>query len=149
MEIKSPSFKNEDIIPRKYTCDGEDYSPSLSWNKVSNASSYAIIVEDPDAPGGVFIHWIIYNIKENSLPENVPKKEKTDFGIQGINDFDNIGYNGPCPPRGHGFHRYYFNVYALSQDIPSSSKITAKELKEKMAKIVIDSGSLMGKYKRT
>lgn len=148
MQVKSV-FKNEDTIPKKYTCDGEDVSPSLEWDKVDGAVTYAIIVEDPDAPAGTFIHWVIYNIKQTSLPENVEKKETTKYGIQGLNDFERIGYNGPCPPRTHGFHRYYFNVYALDTEIKPKSKITADELKELMQGHILSSGSVMGKYKRT
>ncbi|MUM64761.1 YbhB/YbcL family Raf kinase inhibitor-like protein [Acidianus infernus] len=147
MQVKS-SFKNEEFIPVKYTCDGEDISPPLEWDKVDNAKTYAIIVEDPDAPAGTFIHWVIYNIKGNSLPENVPKKEKSEYGIQGINDFELIGYNGPCPPRTHGAHRYYFNVYALDTELDYKSKITADELKEMMEGHILATGSIMGKYKR-
>ncbi|MCY0874425.1 MAG: YbhB/YbcL family Raf kinase inhibitor-like protein [Acidianus infernus] len=147
MQVKS-SFKNEEFIPVKYTCDGEDISPPLEWDKVDNAKTYAIIVEDPDAPAGTFIHWVIYNIKGNSLPENVPKKEKSEYGIQGINDFERIGYNGPCPPRTHGAHRYYFNVYALDTELDYKSKITADELKEMMEGHILATGSIMGKYKR-
>ncbi|ARM75680.1 YbhB/YbcL family Raf kinase inhibitor-like protein [Acidianus manzaensis] len=147
MQIKSV-FKEEEVIPKKYTCDGEDISPPLEWDKIDNARSYAIIVEDPDAPSGTFIHWVIYNIKQNSLPENIEKKENTKYGVQGLNDFDRVGYNGPCPPRSHGFHRYYFNVYALDTEINSKHKITADELKELMQGHIISSGSIMGKYKR-
>lgn len=148
MQVRS-IFKHEDVIPKKYTCDGEDVSPPLEWDKVEKAVTYAIIVEDPDAPAGTFIHWVIYNIKQNSLPENVEKKEVTKYGIQGLNDFDRIGYNGPCPPRTHGFHRYYFNVYALDIELKPKSKITADELKELMRGHIIDSGTIMGRYKRT
>lgn len=148
MQVRSV-FKNEDIIPKKYTCDGEDVSPPLEWDKIDGAVTYAIIVEDPDAPAGTFIHWVIYNIKQTNLPENVEKKEVTKYGIQGLNDFERIGYNGPCPPRTHGFHRYYFNVYALDTEIKAKSRITADELKELMQGHILATGSIMGRYKRT
>ncbi|AWR97038.1 YbhB/YbcL family Raf kinase inhibitor-like protein [Acidianus sulfidivorans JP7] len=147
MQVKS-AFKAEEVIPKKYTCDGDDISPPLEWDKVENAKSYAIIVEDPDAPSGTFIHWVMYNIKENSLPENIEKKENTKYGIQGINDFERVGYNGPCPPRSHGFHRYYFNIYALDTELDKKSKMTADELKDLMEGHIISTGSIMGKYKR-
>ncbi|BAB65469.1 YbhB/YbcL family Raf kinase inhibitor-like protein [Sulfurisphaera tokodaii] len=148
MNVKSSAFKNEDFIPVRYTCDGEDISPEIEWDKVQNAKSYALIVEDPDAPGGIFIHWIIYNIKGTKLPENIKKVEKTEFGIQGENDFGKIGYGGPCPPRTHPPHRYYFYVYALDTELPERSRITADELKNLMKGHIIDQGVIMGKYKR-
>ncbi len=147
MEIRS-TFINEGEIPIKYTCDGIDISPPLEWEKIDNARAYAVIVEDPDAPGGTFIHWVIYNIKRNALPENVKKVMENENGIQGINDFGKIGYNGPCPPKSHGPHRYYFNVYALDSELPLKKDITADDLKSLMKNHIISSGSLMGKYKR-
>ncbi|MCY0860270.1 MAG: YbhB/YbcL family Raf kinase inhibitor-like protein [Sulfolobaceae archaeon] len=149
MNVRSSAFKDGDFIPKKYTCDGNDISPPLEWDSVQGAKSYAIIVEDPDAPGGTFIHWVIYNIHQNSLPENVEKKEESKFGIQGINDFEEIGYGGPCPPRTHPPHRYYFNVYALTEDLPKKSRVTADELKKMMQGKIIEQGQIMGKYKRS
>jgi len=147
MEIRS-AFINGGDIPLKYTCDGMDISPPLEWEKIDNAKTYAIIVEDPDAPGGTFIHWVIYNIKRNLLPENVRKEMEIEIGIQGVNDFGKIGYNGPCPPKSHGPHRYYFNVYALDSELPLRKNITANDLKSIMKNHIISSGNLMGKYKR-
>ncbi|AWR94600.1 YbhB/YbcL family Raf kinase inhibitor-like protein [Acidianus brierleyi] len=147
MEIRS-AFTNGEEIPIKYTCDGIDISPPLEWEKIDNAKTYAIIVEDPDAPGGTFIHWVIYNIKRNSLPENVKKEMESEIGIQGVNDFGKIGYNGPCPPKSHGPHRYYFNVYALDSELPLRKNITADNLKSLMENHIISAGNLMGKYKR-
>ena len=148
MNVRSPAFKNEDYIPVEYTCDGADISPELEWDQVPNAKSYAIIVEDPDAPGGTFIHWVIYNIKTNKLPKNVKKVENSGYGIQGVNDFGKVGYGGPCPPRTHPPHRYYFYVYALDTELPQKSGVTADELKSLMEGHIIDKGVIMGKYKR-
>lgn len=148
MNVKSSGFKNEEFIPQKYTCDGEDISPPLEWDTVSSAKTYAVIVEDPDAPGGTFIHWVIYNIKNNKLPENIKKSEKTEYGVQGLNDFDRVGYGGPCPPRTHPPHRYYFNIYAIDVELPVKSKVTADMLKRMMQGHIIDQGVIMGKYKR-
>ncbi|MCI2415029.1 MAG: YbhB/YbcL family Raf kinase inhibitor-like protein [Candidatus Aramenus sp.] len=145
MEVKSV-FKNGEPIPTKYTCDGENVSPPLQWDKVENAKTYAVIVEDPDAPGGTFYHWVIYNLKVNSLPDGV--KRRSELGIQGLNDFGEVGYGGPCPPRTHGPHRYYFNVYALDIELPAKRDVTAEKLKEMMNGHVIDRGSIMGTYKR-
>jgi len=148
MNIRSSAFKNGEFIPQKYTCDGENISPESEWDLVSNAKTYALIVEDPDAPGGTFIHWVIYNIRSTKLPEDIEKTEKTKYGIQGLNDFDEIGYGGPCPPRTHPPHRYYFYVYALDTELPEKSKVTANMLKEMMEGHIIDKGVIMGKYKR-
>jgi Raf kinase inhibitor-like YbhB/YbcL family protein len=148
MNVKSSSFKNEDMIPQEYTCDGSDISPDLEWDNVTSAKSYAIIVEDPDAPGGTFIHWVIYNIKDNKLPKNIPKVTKFSSMIQGVNDFGRVGYGGPCPPRAHPPHRYYFNVYALDVELPEKHGVTADELKSMMEGHIIDKGVIMGKYKR-
>lgn len=148
MIVRTTSFKNEDFIPSKYTCDGEDVSPALEWDSVPNAKTYAIIVEDPDAPGGTFIHWVIYNIPTNKLSEGIPKIFKSEFGIQGVNDFGRIGYNGPCPPRTHPPHRYFFYVYALDSVLKEVKNVTADELKSMMKGHEIDKGFIMGKYKR-
>ncbi|WP_338601424.1 YbhB/YbcL family Raf kinase inhibitor-like protein [Sulfolobus tengchongensis] len=148
MKVISQSFKNEDYIPIRYTCDGEDLSPALEWDQVANAKSYAIIVEDPDAPGGTFIHWVIYNITTNKLPEGVPKIHKSQYGIQGVNDFGNVGYNGPCPPKTHPAHRYYFYVYALDTILSEIRNIDANRLKSMISGHEVDKGFIMGKYKR-
>ncbi len=145
MEVRS-IFKNGEPIPAKYTCDGDNVSPPLQWDKVEKAKTYAVIVEDPDAPGGTFYHWVIYNLKVNSLPEGV--KRGSELGIQGLNDFGEVGYGGPCPPRTHGAHRYYFNVYALDVELPAKRDVTAEKLKEMMNDHIIDKGSIMGTYKR-
>ncbi|QKQ99606.1 YbhB/YbcL family Raf kinase inhibitor-like protein [Metallosphaera tengchongensis] len=148
--LVTSAFKDQEVIPAQYTCEGKDVSPPLKWERVPSAITYAIIVEDPDAPGGTFIHWVMYNIKMNEIPEGVEKKDKTSYGYQGVNDFNRVGYNGPCPPKGHGFHRYYFNVYALNTElsIKSGKKVTADDLRDMMEGHVIAVGRLMGKYKR-
>jgi phospholipid-binding protein, PBP family len=113
----SPSFKDGDVIPRRHTCDGDDVSPRLEWEgQPPNARSFALIMYDPDAPMGTFIHWVIYNIPASvrSIPEGVQKEAESlpGLGLQGVNDFGYLGYGGPCPPRGHGPHRYYFALHA-------------------------------------
>ncbi len=118
-------FSNNERIPIKYTCDGDDVSPPLSWEgQLDDVVSYVIIVDDPDAPIGVFTHWTLYNIPNSldSLPENIPREKETKYGLQGINDFGRIGYGGPCPPRGKP-HRYFFKLYALDTklDLPPGS----------------------------
>src|SRR3990172_1394246 len=104
MEIKSAAFKEGGMIPKKYTCDGEDISPPLTWSDVPDGTkSFALISDDPDAPVGIWVHWVIYNIPGNvtQLPEHVRTGKKLHDGtLQGINDFPKIGYGGPCPPSG-------------------------------------------------
>jgi Raf kinase inhibitor-like YbhB/YbcL family protein len=148
MKVFSTAFKEGEEIPSLYTCDGDDISPPLSWEPVSGSSSYSIIMEDPDAPGGVFVHWVIFNVRGNSLPENVEKTWKSSWGIQGLNDFGRVGYGGPCPPRHHQPHRYYFRVYALSKVLPEERNVRASRLRAVISGAVINEGSLMGRYRR-
>ncbi len=118
MEIRSPAFRNGERIPKKYTCSGEDVSPPLEWSGAPEGTrSFVIIVDDPDAPGGTFNHWVIYDIpaQRNSLPENLGRVRQLPDGTkQGTNDFGRTGWSGPCPPVGHGTHRYIFKLKALS-----------------------------------
>lgn len=150
MEIKSSAFKPGESIPTKYTCDNLDISPHLIWSKVPNGTkSFALIADDPDAPSGTYVHWVLFNIPANQreLAENIPKTETLENGaIQGKNDFGNIGYGGPCPPS--GTHRYYFKIYALDTELDSEAGITKKELMKAMDVHVLEEGQLMGRYKR-
>jgi Raf kinase inhibitor-like YbhB/YbcL family protein len=119
-QIKSSAFKNGERIPKKYTCEGEDVSPPVEWSGAPEGTkSFVLIVDDPDAPIGTFNHWVVYDIpaSKNSLPEGVQKKPEIEGGIkQGRNDFGKIGWGGPCPPPGHGTHRYFFKIKAISQE---------------------------------
>ena len=120
MRIFSPAFGNGEFIPVKYTCDGEDVSPPLLFlDPPEETQSFALLVDDPDAPAGVFTHWIIYDIPASfeGLPEDVPPVPELEYGIkQGLNDFGRVGYGGPCPPPGNP-HRYFFLLFAL--DVPT------------------------------
>jgi len=119
IEISSTAFTYGATIPKVYTCDGEDISPPLQWSKVEGAKYYAIIMIDPDAPKGIFIHWIIYNIPGyvTSLNAGIPKKEVVQgLGLQSLNDFGRVGYGGSCPPHGSK-HRYIFIVVALKNEV--------------------------------
>lgn len=149
MEVKSV-FENMSEIPKKYTCDGSDVSPPLRIENIpENAKSLVIICEDPDAPLGVFTHWILFNAPpENEIPEGIPHGriiEEPFHAVQLRNDFGKYGYNGPCPPSGK--HRYFFKVYALDVKIDEGVE-TKKELLEKMKGHVIAEGVLVGVYGR-
>ncbi len=138
------------MIPVKYTCDGDDISPLLHWQGIpDNAKSIALIVDDPDAPGGTFVHWVLYNLPAyvNSLHENVPSEQELEnLALQGTNNFGNIGYSGPCPPG--GTHRYYFKVYALDSMLNIEPGLQKGELLYAMQDHILDEGQIMGKYSR-
>jgi Raf kinase inhibitor-like YbhB/YbcL family protein len=148
--IKSSAFKEGEPIPKKYTCDGEDLSPELSWNGApEETKTYALINDDPDAPGKTWVHWVLFNIpgSTTSLPENIPAdKELTDGSRQGTNDFRKIGYGGPCPPG--GTHRYYFKLYALDTELTLKPGALKQELLAAMKGHILDEGQLMGTYSR-
>jgi Raf kinase inhibitor-like YbhB/YbcL family protein len=150
LKVTSSAFSEGGSIPSRYSCDGKDISPPLSWTVgPAGLKSYAIIADDPDAPMGTWVHWVIYNIPATvtSLSENVTKKEKlADGTLQGINDFKRHGYGGPCPPG--GTHRYYFKVYALDTVIEPDSGLNKKKLLKAMEGHIIGQGELMGTYSR-
>jgi len=152
MEIKitSSAFKDGDMIPKRYTCDGENTSPPIAWSGLPEGTkSVAIITDDPDAPVGIWVHWVIFNIPPDikGLPEAVPDGKTLDSGArQGINDSRKIGYVGPCPPG--GTHRYYFKIYALDKDLDLAAGATKKELLKAMEGHILGEGQLMGRYKR-
>ena len=152
MEIKltSSAFKDGDMMPKRYTCDGEEFSPPLEWSNLPEGTkTIAIINDDPDAPMGTWVHWVIFNIPPGlkGLPENVPAVKVLDNGaIQGVNSSHTIGYSGPCPPS--GTHRYYFKIYALDTDLKLKPGVAKKDLLEAMEGRVLGEGQLMGKYVR-
>jgi Raf kinase inhibitor-like YbhB/YbcL family protein len=150
MEIKSPAFNEGAIIPARYTCDDIDVSPPLVWSVVpAGTKTFALICDDPDAPGKVWVHWVLYNLPGNirELSENVPKTESLTNGAQqGKTDFGSIGYGGPCPPG--GTHRYYFRIYALDSELDPKPGITKKELLKAMEGHILAEGQLMGRYRR-
>jgi len=149
--LRSPAFDDGDPIPEKYTCDGADISPSLSWEGVpTNTESIAVIMEDPDAPAGNWVHWVIYNLPDNmtTLSENVPKEQMLfDDALQGVNSFIKDGYSGPCPPPGVA-HRYIFRVYALDTDLSLETGATKREVVDAMRGHILAEGELTGKYQR-
>ena len=151
MELKSSVFQNNQDIPQKYTCDGADLSPPLVWNNPPNgAKAFALITDDPDAPGGTWVHWVIYDLPADAkgLAEGVPTQEMLPNGAkQGVNDFKNVGYGGPCPPRGPA-HRYFFKLYALDQPTNLKPRATKQQLLNAMKGHILGEAQLIGKYKR-
>ncbi|MBI4231865.1 YbhB/YbcL family Raf kinase inhibitor-like protein [Candidatus Peregrinibacteria bacterium] len=146
MKILSADFENEGTIPAKYTCDGDDVSPPLTLAEVpEDAESLVIISDDPDAPAGTWVHWLMWNI--NPATTEFPANSVPTDAVEGTNSFKNIGYGGPCPPS--GVHRYYFRVYALDTvlDLPEGS--TREALDQAMEGHIIDRGELMAKYSRS
>lgn len=162
MKLTSVAFKEGEIIPQKYTCDSVDVSPPLEISDVpEEARSLAMICDDPDAPVGTWVHWVIFNILPDTkeLPEGITTEinpvigaDSSHSAVQGTNDFGRLGYGGPCPPRGPA-HRYFLKLYALDIVLDLSEKqteggITAKGLTEMMKGHILAEASLMGKYKR-
>jgi Raf kinase inhibitor-like YbhB/YbcL family protein len=150
MELKSQAFAPGELIPSTYTCDGRDISPPLGWtDPPAGTRSLALVSDDPDAPMGTWVHWVIWNIPATarSLEENQPKNESLPSGArQGITDFRRIGYGGPCPPS--GTHRYFFKLYALDTTLDLPSSATKKDLEKAMQGHTLAHVELMGKYRR-
>lgn len=142
----------EENFPKKYTCDGENVSPPLEWSSDPGCKGFALIMEDPDAPSGNFVHWVLYNIPPtvNRLTEGLPAKPALEgIGSQGRNDFGSIGYGGPCPPRGHGPHRYYIRLYALRQSTDYEPGLSARELRQRIRQTVLGTTEFVARYSRS
>jgi Raf kinase inhibitor-like YbhB/YbcL family protein len=150
MIITSPAFKEGGMIPAKYTCDAQDISPPLEWNKVpAGTKSLALICDDPDAVVGTWVHWVVYNIPPDAskLDENIKGEREFSNGmIQGSNDWPRIGYGGPCPPS--GTHRYFFKLYALDALLDLKPGATKAQVLKAMKGHVLAEAQLMGRYKR-
>jgi hypothetical protein len=145
MKLTSPAFTQNNFIPAKYTCDGENINPTLLINDVPpKAQSLALIMDDPDAPMGTWVHWLVWNIDpkikeiaENSVPADA---------IEGLTSFGKTGYGGPCPPS--GTHRYFFKLYALDKKIDLTSKSKKDDLEKTIQGHIIDQAELVGLYRR-
>lgn len=150
IKMKSTVFDEGEPIPTRYTCDGVDISPPLEWDVLpKNTESIALICEDPDAPGGLWTHWIIFNLPAGTrnLKEHVMEREVLDNGaMQGLNDFGRIGYGGPCPPG--GTHRYYYKMYAMDIKLDLPPQTRRNELLEAIDGHILDQGQIMGVYTR-
>jgi Raf kinase inhibitor-like YbhB/YbcL family protein len=151
MQLTSTAFTHGAAIPVKHTCDAADLSPPLKWSGVpTGAKSLVLIVDDPDAPVGTWVHWVLYDLPPtvSEMPEGVTKAETTpDGGKQGRNDFKRLGYGGPCPPPGAP-HRYFFKLYALDKPLELKAGATKKEVERAMDKHVLAQAELMGTYQR-
>ena len=149
MELKSEVFKQGEMIPGKYTCDGDNVSPKLLISGVpKNAKSLALVMDDPDAPRGTFAHWVAWNlpVTMKELPENIAKGANVLGFKQGKNDARTLGYFGPCPPS--GAHRYFFRLYALDTFLDLSSNATKADAEKAMLGHILAQAELMGKYTR-
>lgn len=150
IRLTSTAFTDGGTIPKKYTCDGADVSPPLAWDNVPEGTkSFALICDDPDAPMGTWVHWVLFNLPADTrnLPEAVPPdKELSNGARQGTNDFRKIGYGGPCPPS--GTHRYYFKLYALDTLLDLPAGASKAQLLKAMEGHVLAEGQLMGRYSR-
>lgn len=151
IQLTSTAFADGHAIPSKYTCDGSDVSPALTWsNAPAGTKSFALIADDPDAPVGTWVHWVVYDLSADtsSLPENVAKSQYIPGNAkQGLNDFKRLGYGGPCPPHGKP-HRYFFKLYALDTMLDLKPGVTKKDLLKAMEGHVLAEGQLMGMYQR-
>ena len=149
-KLTSTAFSNGADIPTKYTCDGADVSPALSWSGAPQGTrSFALIADDPDAPSGTFTHWVLYAIPASTtqLSEGLPKTEQTDIGRQGRSGFGRAGYGGPCPPPGKP-HRYFFKLFALDTDLNLSPGASRADLERAMKGHVLEQSEWMGRYQR-
>ncbi len=148
--LSSPAFEYGEYIPSIYTCMGKDISPPLRWNGVPPETECIVLIcDDPDAPMGTWVHWVIYNIPPDSkgLPEGVPRiKRLKDGSLQGLNDFRKIGYGGPCPPG--GVHRYFFKIYAVDKMLKIGPGASKRKVLELIKGHIISKGELMGKFRR-
>jgi Raf kinase inhibitor-like YbhB/YbcL family protein len=154
LTLSSSSFENGGVIPRKHTCEGEDVSPPLSWSgAASNAKTFALVVEDPDAPDPrapkmTWVHWVLYNIPANTkgLAEGTTSETLPARTLEGLNDWKGAGYRGPCPPIGR--HRYFFRLYALDTVLPDLGYPTKAKLEKAMTGHVLAEAHFVGTYQK-
>lgn len=150
MKLLSDSFSADSMIPLKFSCEGAGISPSLKWEDVPiETRSFALIVDDPDAPNRTFVHWVLYDLplQTRNLPEGVPTEPMLEgSGIQGQNDADLFGYTPPCPPS--GIHRYFFKLYALDAPLGLDFGATKEQLEAAMENHILAKAELIGRYKK-
>ncbi len=150
-QLQTTRFPLGGSIPAAYTCDGANTSPALAWSGApASTKSFALILDDPDAPSGTFVHWVLYNLPATarSLPASVPKQNQlAEGGSQGRNDFGEIGYGGPCPP-GHKPHHYRFVLYALDSSLTLPAGATKLQVEDAIKGHIVARGKLIGAYSR-
>jgi hypothetical protein len=150
LDIRSSAFEEGEVIPKKYTCDGEDVSPHLSWTQPpKETKSIVLICDDPDAPMGTWVHWVLFGLAPDTLelPEGISPEKKVLGGAKhGLNDFRRYGYGGPCPPG--GTHRYFFKLYAVDTQIDLNAGATKNEVLNAIKGHILAKGQLMGRYSR-
>ena len=151
MKMTSPVLTEGRPIPAKYSCEGDDVSPPLEWSEPpTGTAGFALICDDPDAPGGTWVHWVLYGLPASArgLPEACATTDTLPSGgKQGVNDFRRVGYGGPCPPPGRP-HRYFFHLYALDADLPLAPRATRQQLLRAMQGHILAEAQLMGTYQR-
>jgi len=151
LELRTTAFRAGSVIPTQFTCDGANISPALSWNQPPpRTQSFVLIVDDPDAPAGTWVHWVVYDLPASArqLPEHVPPGDTVaGGGAQGVNDYPMIGYGGPCPPRGKP-HRYFFRLYALDTILDLRAPAHRKDVDSAMKGHVLAQAELMGTFGR-
>lgn len=155
LRFTSAAFSSQESIPREYTCEGADVSPPLEWNAVPDGTeSLVLIVDDPDAPGQTFTHWVLFNVPstETSLPRDL--QVDAQFGgadpapREGKNDFGDVGYGGPCPPPGDGEHRYFFRLFAVDRTLDLDAGVSKAEVLSAIEDHVLDQAEVVGTYER-
>jgi Raf kinase inhibitor-like YbhB/YbcL family protein len=150
LDIRSSAFEEGELIPEKYTCDGEDVSPPLSWTQIpKETKSIVLICDDPDAPMGTWVHWVLFGLSPDTLelPEGISyEKEVLGGAKHGLNDFRRYGYGGPCPPG--GTHRYFFKLYAVDTQVDLNAGATKNEVLNAIKGHILAEGKLMGRYSR-
>jgi len=151
LTLTSPAFSSGGEIPKVHTCDGADRSPALRWSDVpAGTKGFALIADDPDAPVGTWVHWVLYDLPGTAteLPQAVvPAETLADGGKQGVNDFRKTGYGGPCPPPGKP-HRYFFRLYALDAATGLRPRATKADVLQAIEGHVLEQAELMGTYQR-
>jgi Raf kinase inhibitor-like YbhB/YbcL family protein len=151
MQVTSAAFKNNESIPAQYTCEGKNISPPLAWTGApAGTRSFVLIVDDPDAPHGVWTHWVVFDLPADTteLAEDTPKSQSiTGNAKQGTNDFKQVGYGGPCPPAGKP-HRYFFKLYALDTLLDLKPGASKNQVEAALAQHVLAQGQLVGTYQR-
>jgi len=146
LRIESPEFGSNEMIPSKFTCEGQNTNPELKISGVgSNAKSLVLIMDDPDAPMGTWVHWTLWNIDPETA--EIPQNSVPEGAVEGITSFKKPGYGGPCPPS--GTHRYFFKLYAIDTLLGLGAKATASDIEKAMEGHILDSAELVGLYKKT